>query len=327
MNFSHIIGNTKYKEHFLNIIEEGVIPHAMLFSGPEGLGKRMFAAALAAALNCESLTRQGACGVCSSCRRLSVGTHPHVKFVGSPKDEKIMEVEFSSQDRILINNIISTGEDNVKKVTKRINIFQIREIIRETSLKAYGSQKKIFILDDIASSSIEALNCLLKILEEPPGDTYFILITSNEKVLLPTIISRCQKFDFSPLLDKEMEEFYNKTADHPLDEERLAGIIKLSSGIPMKMIKYMEIEDVCFPVTSIEDFFEKARNWFSSTQECVDKLKMMIEHEAAKFRESPDDQAYERLMIMETVLNRIRDNANPELAFTNMLMKIGNVRF
>lgn len=325
MNFKHIIGHKKNIERFKRMIERDRIPHALLFTGPEGAGKRMVAVAFAAVLNCNSPYPDGACGNCPSCIKLKAGTHPFIRFIGSPKTEKTMEVDFGGGLKVLINNLIPAGEDSRKKMTEKISIDQVREIIRESSLKPYGSDKKIFILDDIAVSSIEALNCLLKILEEPPPETYFILITSKEELLFPTIISRCQRFEFASLSDEEMEVFIREKLSTRIDEERKKELLDISFGLPGRLLQFLELKNIYFSGIQPETFFENVKKWFSDKSECLEKLKVMLELQGSKFRKEPTDEGYERIGVIEGTIKSIKKNANPELAVSNMFLKIGAV--
>jgi DNA polymerase-3 subunit delta' len=327
VNFKHIIGHNKNKEILQRLISRSRVPHALLFSGLEGVGKRMMAVAVAAALNCKDLRPEGACGECQSCVKLKAGTHPLIKFIGSPKNEKKIEIEFSGENKVSISNLIPAGTENKKKITQKINIDQVREIIRESSLKPYGSDKKVFIIDDISQTSTEALNCLLKILEEPPQDTYFILITSREELLFQTIISRCQKFEFSSLSYEEMKVFAKEKISGMTGIEEEDKLILVSYGSPGKLLSYMDLKNVVFSAVESVSFFESVRKWFGDTTECLSKLKILLEMEGVSFRGSPTEEGFQKLGIIENTINDIKKNANAELAVSNMFIKIGRVNF
>ncbi len=329
LKFNGISGHSDSIGHLKKLIEVDRVPHAMLFTGPEGIGKRMVAVATAASLNCSSGSIQGMCGECDSCVKLRAGTHPLVKFVGSPKDEKSVEIDFGSGLNVHVNNIVPLAEDSKrKKITVRINIEQIREVIKEVSLSSYGSGKKVFIIDDIALSSTEALNCLLKVLEEPSKDTYFMLVTSREELLLPTIMSRCHRFEFAVISDIEMNDIMNnKFEPDYIDDKRKKELISLSSGSPGRMLRFMELGDVDLAGTEPEVFFENVRKWFSDNSECIDKLKVLLEMEGIKFRRLPTEKGYSNIKIITDTINGVKSNANAELAVSNMFLQMGSVEF
>lgn len=328
MNFSYILGHKNNIEHLNRLIENKRLGHALLFSGAAGIGKRMVAAAFAARLNCRMPKTDGACGVCPSCLRLKAGTHPHIKFIGIPKEEKVMEVNFSSELSVAVANIVPYDEESSrKKMTSKINIDQIREVIKESSLKSYDNHKKIFIIDDVAVSTKEALNCLLKILEEPPAETYFILVTSKEEQLLPTIISRCQKIDFASLSDEDMEEYTRENLEEGFNEERIKELIGISCGSPGRLLAFAQIEGIDLAEVPVDIFFENVRNWFADTAECIEKLKILLELEGVRFRRTPTDEAYSRIQVISETLENVKRNINPELAVSNMFIKMGAVDF
>jgi len=182
-----------------------------LFTGPEGIGKKMAALALAKALNCPE-AKTNACGHCASCLKIENGQHPDVHII--------------------------TGEG------AQIKIEAIRQLQKDVSLKAYEGVFKVFIIDNAHTLSAEAANCLLKILEEPPKKSLIILITDKPNLLFKTIISRCKTLKFLPLKREALEAILKR--DYKLDvqfahflayfsEGRLGQALKLKdSGILAK---------------------------------------------------------------------------------------------
>ncbi|MBN2406808.1 MAG: AAA family ATPase [Elusimicrobia bacterium] len=326
MNFGYIEGHRKNIGLIKKMLSESRLPHALLFSGIEGIGKRLTATALAAAVNCEKRSEEGACGECESCRKLRAGTHPSVKFIGSPKNESGIEAVFGAGSVINISNIVSADEDNKKRKTAKINIYQVREIIRDASLRAYGRSSKVYIIDDISEASTEALNCLLKVLEEPPAGTFFILVTSRIQALLSTITSRCQRLEFNPLGEEELKRVLDrKGLAEGLPAGRADELVGVSSGSCGKFLRFVELENIIPQRMEPEDFFLEVSKWFSSSGECIRKLQMLIELEGIGFRKSPSSERYARINIMEDTLNQVKSNVNPELAVSNMFLKLGYV--
>jgi len=164
--FSEIIGQEHIVQTLTNAIKNGMISHAYLFIGPRGSGKTTIARLLAKAVNCKNLQGFEPCNKCSACMEINDGR---------------------AMDLIEIDAASNRGIDDIR---------ELREGIRfsPTSLKY-----KVFILDEAHQLSKEAANALLKTLEEPPAHAIFILATTEAHKMIPTIISRCQRFDFKRL--------------------------------------------------------------------------------------------------------------------------------
>jgi len=169
MNWTEIIGHVDNINMLRHMESHTHMPHAVLLSGPRGIGKFMVASVLGAALLCKSGEIRP-CGSCQSCLQMSYGTHP----------------DFS---------LIEPDGANIK-------IEQIRKLQHEVALAPYVSLRRVCIINEAELMTVQAANSLLKILEEPVGDIVFILVSANRLMLLPTIISRCMSMGFQPLTDK-----------------------------------------------------------------------------------------------------------------------------
>jgi DNA polymerase-3 subunit delta' len=167
MTFSSIIGHGRPVGILKRAIQNDAVAHAYLFSGEQGIGKRLTAYAFAAALNCQAAGPAGGCGVCSSCRKAASGSHPDIHLLSPDGAE--------------------------------IKIDQVRAAQSELSLKPFEGQKKVLIVDSAESMNDASQNAFLKTLEEPPGDALIVLISSMPQSFLPTIRSRCQELKFQPL--------------------------------------------------------------------------------------------------------------------------------
>lgn len=155
------------------------LPNAWLLTGPAGIGKQAFARAIAAALLCESPAHDHqACGQCQACRWFAAGSHPDFRLLTPLQDEP---------------------EDEEKgKAAKRrlpvIKIDSVREIIEFAHLSAHRGGKRVVVVEPAESLNPAAANALLKVLEEPPADVVFVLVSDAPQRLLPTIKSRCRQF-------------------------------------------------------------------------------------------------------------------------------------
>jgi len=173
MRFKDILGHKKPLNIINAYIENSCFSGGYIFSGPEGVGKKAVARAVAQKLNCTSLNEKP-CGSCSSCLKMEKLQHP---------DLHIIEADAS-----------------------QIKIEDIRNLQREASFRPYEGAIKVFIIDDAHNLNPEAANSLLKILEEPPKDSLIILITHKPQNIFKTILSRCKVIRFSPLSVSALED-------------------------------------------------------------------------------------------------------------------------
>ena len=171
ISWQNIYGHEQIKADLQLLLQENKLPHALLFSGIDGIGKLLTAKMLAKSLLCCN-SQQGnmACGYCNSCKMFDEQNHPDFYYL-EPEG----------------------------KTRKLIKIEQIRQIQAKIALSPYLSDKQVVIINDAQYLNDTAGNSLLKTLEEPIGEVFFILITSNKDMILPTILSRCMKIYFAPL--------------------------------------------------------------------------------------------------------------------------------
>lgn len=163
-------------------MNSGRLSHAYLFVGQAHIGKMTLAVNLAQALNCEQEARP--CGQCRSCLHIATGNHPDVQVVSRTTSAVLGEAS----------------------TNKEISIAQIKEVQRSAGLQPYEGRHRVFIIDGAEYMNEESANCLLKTLEEPPPRVLFILLTVNDRMLLPTIVSRCQRVELFPLPASVIEQ-------------------------------------------------------------------------------------------------------------------------
>lgn len=207
MAFDDVLGNSRTKKKLKKSLQRKRIPNSLLFSGPEGVGKRDVALVLAKAMNCLE-KEDDACGVCTSCRAIKSGNFPDV--------------------------LVIFPEKNVLKIE------QMREMKQTAYLKPMIGRKRVFIIDKAEKMNEEAANSVLKILEEPPSFTHIILITHNPYLILPTIKSRCQEVSFSQISKQDIERVL---VDRGQDEEK-ARIIALLVRGNLKQAINLDWEDI-----------------------------------------------------------------------------------
>lgn len=170
-SFSEVIGQDHVVKTLTNSLASKSISHSYLFSGPRGSGKTTIARILAKSINCENLKNSEPCNKCDSCQEITAG-----------KSLDLIEIDAASH----------TGVDEVRDLISGIKFTPVK------------SKYKIFIIDECHQLSKSAANALLKTLEEPPAHVIFMLATTESHKMIPTIISRCQRFDFKRLLVSEI---------------------------------------------------------------------------------------------------------------------------
>ena len=202
ISWQSLIGHAATIDYLKKNIAEEKFPHAVIFSGAEGIGKRLAAEICAAALLCENPRDGSPCGVCESCRLVAARSHP---------DFYVVEAEET-------------------KNTRNIKIGQIRDMQAEVSLRPINSVRRVVIIDGAELMNKAAANCLLKTVEEPPSQTIFILLTANRTSLLMTIRSRCMTVHFDKLTPKQIQDELINRGVEVQEAQRLSVIASGSFG-------------------------------------------------------------------------------------------------
>ena len=199
-DFDSLVGQQPIKQALSNALTTGRIAHAYLFTGPRGTGKTTTARIFAKALNCEHGPTATPCGKCGNCVQITEGTSMDVQ-----------ELDAAS----------NRGVEDIKNLNKNADFAPV------------NCRYKVYIIDEAHMLTTEACNALLKTLEEPPAHVVFILATTEPQKILPTIHSRCQRFDFHPLTQEEIVDHLRKVAagsDIKADDEALQLIAAASEG-------------------------------------------------------------------------------------------------
>ena len=196
--FDDVAGQVHVTRTLKNAIKENRIAHAYLFAGPRGTGKTTIAKILAKAINCTG--DNPPCNECDNCKAITLGDHPDV-----------IEIDAAS------NN----------------GVDEVRDLIDKVKYAPINGKYKVYIIDEVHMMSTGAFNALLKTLEEPPAHIVFILATTEPHKILPTIISRCQRFDFKRVDEKDIIqrlEYVLNEEKKNYEEEALSKIAKLADG-------------------------------------------------------------------------------------------------
>ncbi len=272
--FSEIIGQPEAVSALRSAIDADRVAHAYLFAGPAGLGKVEAARSLAQALLCP----QGGCGTCSTCRRIARGTYP---------DFSVLEPE---------------GVEGYL-------VSQVRDLLHEAALAPREGTHKFFILLAAetlhAASKGSAANALLKLLEEPPQDVTFILITHNMRAMLPTILSRCLVIRFRPLALEKSLELLREATGATADEARTAlastgGSVGEAKAFLMSPARRATREEVVRIVRDLHDYSDRevlraSQDLRSSLEGPLEELRQEQEAELTMQAELLDKVALRKL--------------------------------
>jgi DNA polymerase-3 subunit delta' len=203
-----LIGNNTAREVLQRFIAAGRVPNALLFAGPEGVGKKRFAIELAKHLVCTSDNPHDACGECAACKRAEVFEIP--TFTRGEDSERVFFSQHPDVGLVLPYN-------------RYLRINAIRALEREAYFRPYEANARIFIIEDADKMNDASANALLKTLEEPAETSHIILIASRADSLLSTIRSRCQVVRFAPVAATEIEKHLISTAEFTPEDAALAA--------------------------------------------------------------------------------------------------------
>ena len=232
MPFRDVTGHRPILKLLASAISRDSLPQSLLFNGPEGVGKRAVAMAVAQAVNCPNQRDGDACGTCASCTRIARGVHGDIE-------------------------IVEPGENG------SIKIEQIRDALEHVSYRPFEGRRRVVIVDQAEAAGGNAQDALLKRLEEPTSASMFILLSSQCDMLLPTVRSRCYQLRFAPLSDADVVHVL--VSKHGLDESTARAAAALSDGsvgqaLAREAGELADARDVAFELLST------AARWDSSDE-------------------------------------------------------------
>lgn len=212
MLFREVIGQQEAKDRLIRSVRDGRISHAQLFLGPQGSGSLALAVAYAQYISCKEKGENDSCGACSSCIKYNKLVHPDLHFVypvalskdvrtSTDKAAEWREAFLSNPYLSLFGWFESLGAENKQAV---IGVEESGEILRKLSLTTYEAEYKIMVIWQAEKMNQAAANKLLKILEEPPDKTLFLLVCESEDQLLRTIVSRTQLIKIHKIAERDM---------------------------------------------------------------------------------------------------------------------------
>ncbi len=242
MLFSEIIGQEAIKKQLRLSVREGRIPHAQLFAGVSGIGKLQLALAYAQYLNCPNRTEEDSCGQCPTCLQFEKLQHPDLHFVFpivKTETADTCDAFLEPWRQIILNKHYFDLDDWHQALgveTKQSMIYEKEsgEILHKLSLKPYGNGYKVMIIWQPEKMNITTSNKLLKLLEEPPAQTVFLLVTEHPEALLATIQSRVQTI-LVPRLEKET--ITKALVSQGMDVLKATDIARIANGSYLTALK------------------------------------------------------------------------------------------
>lgn len=250
MLFSDVIGQYEVKQQLHRMLDESRMPHALLFAGPEGCGKLPMALALASRLLCQQPTSEGEpCCHCPACKMTTKLAHPdlHLIFpVFKPTGQNgsavsslyLKEWRAQIKDTPYFSRQAWLARIGVANQQSLISVAEANHILSELSVASSQGGYRVIIIWLAEQMNQEAANKLLKILEEPPSRTVFILTADHPEQLLPTILSRTQRIDFRPLQTEEMTQALQERNGLQPDDARL--VARASNGSYTKALEQVK---------------------------------------------------------------------------------------
>ena len=244
MFFKDIIGQTEAKQRLIKEIQEGKIPHARLFYGGQGTGKLPLAIAYARYLSCEHPGETDACGNCPNCIKYNKLAHPDLHFVFpviKQKNKDTVSDDFLTLWREMLQNTpyfnmnIWLEQMGAENQQAQIFVKESEEIVRKLSLKPSQGGYKIMIIWLPEKMNAECSNKLLKLLEEPPAKTVFLLVSEEPDALLATIQSRTQRFKIPGIGDNDIAQ--TLVREYGIEEKAAVNIAHRSEGNWIKALE------------------------------------------------------------------------------------------
>lgn len=267
MRFSEIIGHSALKKQLCSAVRGGRIPHAQIFTGVQGIGKLQLALAYAQYVNCPHRTDEDSCGQCPSCLQFQALQHPDLHFVFPIVKSHPTDVcdDFAPLFRQMILDKHYFGLDDwhqamgVESKQSMIYENESEEILRKLSLKAFGDGYKIMVIWLPEKMHLSCANKLLKLLEEPPEKTLFLMVGEHPEMLLSTISSRVQQIRVPSLTEQELVSALMQR--HTISEADAQAYAHIASGSYLAALRLLESSEA--QQAQLADFIALFRNAYT----------------------------------------------------------------
>ncbi|MDX1650861.1 MAG: DNA polymerase III subunit delta' [Brumimicrobium sp.] len=365
MLFKEVIGQEALKERLRKELEGERISHAQLFLGKTGYGSLPLALAFIQYLFCENRSSEDSCGTCSSCNKMMTLQHPdvHFSFPTVQAVSKTSDPQFKEWKEMALNNpyfslnqwIYSSDPKGRNPV---ISKHQSEEIVKKLALKSYEGGYKVSVIWMADEMNTVCANKLLKIIEEPPAKTLFILIAEKQEEIMPTILSRTQLVKIKQIEEVALEAYLKK---HGIgDQDTLKSILSRAEGDLMKAIematsqgnenenreRFIELMRICYKkeVLPMLDWAEKTaklgreeqKNFLEYALFMIRQSLMNNYTEEQLVRASPEETAFLKKFSRFITGNNVLDftklfndahyhvvrNAHAKILFTNITFEV-----
>ena len=323
--FEDVVGHEEIISEMRGALASGNVAHAYLLTGEEGMGKRTLATLFAAGLQCAGKAERP-CGECASCKKLAGGNHPDIRFVTHEKAATI-------------------GVDEIRG-----------QLVGDVGIRPYESDYKVYIVAEAEKMTVQAQNALLKTIEEPPEYAVILLLASATENLLPTVVSRCVRFDLRPTADERIQAYLTDFLQVPEAEaevqtafakgnigrarslalspdfaqmvSRALSLVKRSKT--MSVAAMIEaVRDMASDKEHLRDYLDLFELWFRDVlmfKATRDTEGLVFADELGSIRERAQVSGYEGLEdILEALNNakqRLKANVNIELVLELLFLTI-----
>jgi len=328
MLFNEVLGQFEIKKRLIDGVKEDRVSHALLFSGPAGVGKLAMAIAYAQFINCKNRGETDSCEECPSCKKYKKLIHPDLHFVfpvvKTPKFKEPVSDNFLDKwrEQVTTNpyfNIDSWNQRiDVENSQAQIFVNESSEIIRKLNLKTFEAEYKIMIVWMAERMNVQCANKLLKMIEEPPPKTLFILITESEDQILTTIKSRTQLVKFTGIDNNSIIKALEK---NPLAEgKNHKGVAHLANG------NYISALEILSPNEQTKLFFESftALMRFSYKRDWMPLFDLVDQLSGWGREQQKSFLLYCIKMVRENFIMNLKE---PELVFLNEQEKSFSEKF
>jgi len=290
-----VVGHDRIRTILSRALERDRLPPALLLSGPDGVGKKTMALAVAQAALCEAAPAPGPCGECPTCRRVSAAIEPaRLQEQREEADRHPGDDEWRNfrphPDLVLVEGwrLTRTGRPRPEP---EIRVGQVRSLVAEVVGAPFEARRRVFVVDDAHGMNESSQNALLKSLEEPPPRSHLILVTARPQALRQTIRSRCQVLRFGPLSRRAVAAFLIDRCQVPEDEAQLRAALAAGS--------------LGAAVAFESDSYKSLREGLLSLLERVEDLDALARMAEAEVLEQADEPA----LLLTTLRSLLRDLA------------------
>jgi DNA polymerase-3 subunit delta' len=369
MRFSDIPGQEELKTTLIGAYQRNHVAHAQLFTGNPGSAVMPMALAYATYLLCEKKTEQDSCGKCSNCQRTGRYVHPDVHFfypkakpqeIKGKNEDKELRVQADKWRQFLENHSYGSFEDwvvflNTENRQNQISKDDARQLIRTVSMKSFEGGFKIIFIWYPETMHPSAANAILKVLEEPPEKTIYLLVSYNYESLLTTILSRTQLINVHSFSDKDLETYLQaQKGTESAESFRLARLADGDMNVLRRLLEqsasidYQEFREwmlKCFRtdfsglINHAEEFNKQSksrqRSFLSLSLTFVRNTLLSTEHESLlrvndeelnfihKFRQQLAADVLEKIYLeLNQAIFHLERNANPKITMLALSNKI-----